>query len=247
MIELAKTVQDGMADLAIFDKDLATENSTPEEMQKRMEAMKIELINKIKNNEEPAPKKASALRRKSIEESIEEQIIESDKSDRPKSRGRRHSNVSFLESSQIESTTTVVAVNNDDFKFKRENSVVEKKLSTKPIDKYCKDIIQDIEKSSKVIDSHVKQFNNSRFESDKLVEQLQAVDKLNELVNFKGEIPEETLKELNNNFKVLTDQVLDTAPTRKRSVSGRRNSRNNLLGDSNLSNQDLLDDLLGKK
>ncbi|XP_028037244.1 lebercilin-like protein [Bombyx mandarina] len=247
MIELAKTVQDGMADLAIFDKDLATENSTPEEMQKRMEAMKIELINKIKNNDEPAPKKASALRRKSTEESIEEQIIESDKSDRPKSRGRRHSNVSFLESSQIESTTTVVAVNNDDFKFKRENSVVEKKLSTKPIDKYCKDIIQDIEKSSKVIDSHVKQFNNSRFESDKLVEQLQAVDKLNELVNFKGEIPEETLKELNNNFKVLTDQVLDTAPTRKRSVSGRRNSRNNLLGDSNLSNQDLLDDLLGKK
>ncbi|XP_037301506.1 LOW QUALITY PROTEIN: myosin-11-like [Manduca sexta] len=245
IIELAKTVQDGMADLAIFDDDLDTKNSTPDEVAKKMEAMKAELIKKIKD-EEPASRKSALLRRRSTEESIEEQIVE-EEPERPKSKGRRSSNVSFYDNAGGDDVSVGNEYKMAEERIKRENSVLERKLSAKPIDKYCKDIIQDIEKSSKVIDKHVKQFNHSRFEGDKIVEQLQVVDKLNEYVNSKGEISETALTELNNNFKVLTESVLEAAPTRKRSVSGRRNSRCNLLGDSNLSNQDLLDDLLGKK
>lgn len=248
IMDLAKTVQDGMADLTIFDEDLDLKSS-PDELQRKMEAMKSELMNKIKSTEEPASRKPSALRRKSTEESIEE-LIESDEQERPKSRGKRNSNVSFYENAAIEETVTTVAIH--DGEMKREGSALERRISGKPIDRYCKDIIQDIEKSSKVIDKHMKCFNQSRFESDKLVQQLEAVDKINEFVNANGEIPESALNELNNNFRMLTDQVFsDVTPVgRKRSISGRRSSRdsrNNLLGDANMTNQDLLDDLLGKK
>lgn len=252
MIELAKTVQDGMADLAIVDDD--SRHATPEEMQKKMEAMKADLMKKIKNNEEPGSRRPSALRRKSleateelVEEQVEEIVIE-----RPKSRGRRGSSVSFYDSSSSEVTATGDE-RNEKITLRRELSITEKKTTGKPIDKYCKDIIQDIEKSSKVIDNHMKQFSQTKFASDKLVEQLQAVDKLNEFVNGAGDIPTEAFSELNNNFKLITEQVLsETVPTvRKRSISGRRNSRvesrTSLLGDSNMSNQDLLEDLLGKK
>lgn len=244
MLELAKTVQDGIADLAIED-EIDFKSSTPEEMQKRMEAMKVDLMNKIKHNEDPLSRKSSALRRKSTEESIEEQIIEEVIIERPKSRGRRGSTVSFYDNAG-----DATGDNNEKLISKRENSALEKK-STKPIDKYCKDIIHDIEKSTKVIDTHIKQFSQSRQVSDKLVEQLQAVDKLNDFVNGKGDIPEETLTELNNNFKMLSEQVINETPIpRKRSVSGRSSrieSRTSILGDAHMSNQDLLEDLLGKK
>lgn len=278
MIELAKTVQEGMAELAIFDDKLDLNNSTPDEVQKKMEVMKAELMHKIKHHEEDKPRKTSALRRLSTEETIEEQILESDElNERPKSRGRRNSSVSFYDNVNVEETTTTVTIN--DYKTdevvtkpqrensvltkiqrensvismaerKRENSVIERKLSGKPIDKYCNDIIQDIEKSSKVIDKHVKQFQHSRFENDQIIQQLQAVDKINELVSCSTEIPSEALTELNNNFKMLTEQVFEAPVARKRSISGRRSSRDvrsNLLGDVGMSNQDLLDDLLGKK
>lgn len=249
MIELAKTVQDGMAELAIYDEDIDYKNSSPDEVQKKIDVLKADLLNKIKNDEVPS-RKASALRRKSTEESIEEEITE-EEVERPKSRGRRNSNVSFYQNITMEETTTTVTINEDQ-KPTRENSALEKKLAGKPVEKYCKDIIQDIEKSNRLIEKHVKQFNNSRFESDKLVQQLQVVDKINDFVNFQGEIPESALSELNNNFKMLTDQVLNEAVpvTRKRSISGRRGSRtesrSNLLDDG-MSNQDLLEDLLGKK
>ncbi|CAH2106922.1 unnamed protein product [Euphydryas editha] len=251
IIELAKTVQDGMADLTIIDDDL--KNTTPDEMHKKMEAMKQDLMNKIKNNEEPRSRKSSALRRMSTEESIEEQIIEEVVIERPKSRGRRGSTVSFYDNSNSDTGNNHTSDESDKIQFKRElSSATEKKVSVKNIDKYCKDIIQDIEKSSKVIDVHMKQFSQSKHAGDKLVEQLQVVDKLNQFVNGSGDIPTEALTELNNNFKMLTEQVFtENAPVRKRSVSGRKNSRieskTNLLGDANMSNQDLLDDLLGKK
>lgn len=253
MIELAKTVQEGMADLAIFDDDIDFKNSSPDEVQKKIEVLKADLLNKIKSDEAPPSRKPSALRRMSTEESIEEEIAESAETERPKSRGRRNSNVSFFENVTVEETSTTVAINHEDRKPVRENSVLERKLSGKPVEKYCKDIIQDIEKSNKLIERHVKQFNSSRFESDKLVQQLEVVDKINEFVNFNGEIPEAALTELNNNFKMLTDKVLTDSvpPTRKRSISGRRSSRSesktNLLDDASMSNQDLLEDLLGKK
>ncbi|XP_050342827.1 filamin-A-interacting protein 1 [Nymphalis io] len=252
IIELAKTVQDGMADLTIIDDNL--KNSTPEEMQKRMEAMKLDLMNKIKNNEEPCSRKSSAIRRMSTEESIEEQIVEEVAIERPKSRGRRNSTVSFYDNSYSDTGNNYsTGDEGDKVHLKREISIVDKKTATKPIEKYCKDIIQDIEKSSKVIDVHMKQFSQSKYAGDKLVEQLQAVDKLNQFVNGSGDIPTETLTELNNNFKMLTEQVFtETVPVaRKRSLSSRKNSRieskTNFLGDANMSNQDLLDDLLGKK
>uniref|UniRef100_A0A2A4JQ47 Lebercilin domain-containing protein n=1 Tax=Heliothis virescens TaxID=7102 RepID=A0A2A4JQ47_HELVI len=250
VMELAKTVQDGMADLAIFDDD--DFRTSPDELHMKMDAMKTELMNKIKSDEAPS-RRPSALRRKSTEESIEEQE-ENEEPERPKSRGRRNSNVSFFEKTAIEDSTTTVAIHEGevDMKIKRETSALERKIAGKPMEKYCQDIIQDIEKSSKVIDKHMKCFNQSRFESDKLVQQLEAVDKINEFVNANGEIPESALNELNNNFKMLTDQVFtDVIPIgRKRSISGRRGSREsktNLLGDANMTNQDLLDDLLGKK
>ncbi|CAK1604600.1 unnamed protein product [Parnassius mnemosyne] len=256
ILELAKTVQDGMADLAISDEDDALRNCSPDEMQKKLEILKADLLNKIKNNDEPMSRRNSALRRKSTEESIEEKIEAEVEIERPKSRVRRNSNVSFHDSITVEETNTKITIHDfttdeSDKKPKRENSGIERKQG-KPIETYCKDIIQDLEKSSKLIDRHIKQFSNTKFESDKLVQQLQAVDKINELVNSNVEIPDEALSELNNNFKILTDQVLTEAPiARKRSVSGRKNSRlesrNSLLGDANMSNQDLLDDLLGKK
>lgn len=253
MLELAKTVQDGMADLAIFDEDIDFKNTSPDEVQKKIEVLKADLLTKLRNDEAPS-RKPSALRRRSTEESIEEEITE-EEVERPKSRGRRNSNVSFYENITVEETTTSVIINSDDQKPKertRESSALERKLGGKPVEKYCKDIMQDIEKSNKLIEKHVQQFNSSRFESDKLVQQLQAVDKINDFVNFNGDIPESALTELNNNFKMLTDQVLSdpTPATRKRSISGRRGSRtesrSNLLDDG-MSNQDLLEDLLGKK
>lgn len=270
MVDIAKTVQDGMAELSIFDEDIKA--VSPDEVQQKMESMKIELMNKIKNNDEQR-RSSALLRRKSTEESIEEQIIEVE-DERPKSRGRRNSNVSFFEKVEVEETTPTAVheykTSLSDYKSgddvdiikpkreisgmertKRENSALERKLSGKPLDKYCKDIIHEIEKSNKVIDKHVKQFNSSKFENDKIVQQLQAVDKMNDLVNGTMEIPDEALVELNNNFKMLTNQVLSDGPApRKRTISGRRGSRDsraNLLGDVSMSNQDLLDDLLGKK
>lgn len=251
IIELAKTVQDGMADLTIYDEDLDLKSS-PDELHRKMESMKTELMKKIKNDES-ASRRPSALRRKSTEDSIDEQI-EIEEPERPKSRGRRNSGVSFFEQAAIEESTTTVAIHEGEteMKIKRETSALERRIAGKPMEKYCKDIIQDIEQSSKVIDKHMQCFNQSRFESDKLVEQLEAVDRINEFVNSNGEIPESALNELNNNFKMLTDQVFtDVVPVaRKRSISGRRSSRDsrtNLLGDANMTNQDLLNDLLGKK
>ncbi|CAH2075625.1 unnamed protein product, partial [Iphiclides podalirius] len=251
VVEIAKAVQNGMADLAIADEDNALQNCSPEEMQERMEILKADLLKKIKSNDEPLSRRNSGLRRKSTEESIEEQIEVETEIERPKSRGRRNSSVSFYES--VEETTTKIVVNditNDaDKKAKRQ--------AAKPIETYCKGIMQDLEKSSKVIDRHIKQFNSTKHDSDRLVERLRAVDKVNDLVNSNGGIPEAALSELNDNFKALTDQVLDSAPAlRKRSVSGRRSTRpeprspgarSDLLGDLNMTNQDLLDDLLGKK
>ncbi|KOB58016.1 Trafficking protein particle complex subunit 3 [Operophtera brumata] len=279
MLELAKSVQDGMAELAIFDDKSDLNNLSPDEVQKKIEVMKADLMHKIKQSDDK-PRKTSALRRMSTEESIEEQVVESDEIDeRPKSRGRRNSSVSFYSNvNNIEETTSTVTINDcksgDEMaivKPKRENSIItkiqrensvtsmaerrrensERKLSGKPIDKYCKDIIHDIEKSTKVIDHHVKQFQQTRFDNEHIVEQLQAVDKINELVSGNIEIPKEALTELNNNFKMLSDQVFnELPPARKRSVSGRKSSReirSNLLGDVGMSNQDLLDDLLRKK
>ncbi|CAG4976982.1 unnamed protein product [Colias eurytheme] len=255
VLELARTVRDGMADLAIVD-DVDLASAPPEDVQKKMELMKTQLMNQIIKNEQPPSRKPSALRRKSTEEAIEERVVED--IERPKSRGRRNSTVSFIETSNaatISGGTSDRGPGDDvgEFCLRRESGVAERKLSGKSVDKYCKDIFQDIEKSSKVIDVHMKRLSQSRFDSDKLVEQLHAVDKMNELVNARGDIPDEALSELNNNFKLLTDHVFtESVPiTRKRSVSGRRNSRvesrSNLLGDANMSNQDLLDDLLGKK
>ncbi|KAL4709984.1 hypothetical protein ACJJTC_001029 [Scirpophaga incertulas] len=252
MIELAKTVQDGMAELAIYDDDLGFKNS-PEAVQKKIEALKADLMTKLKSDDTPS-RRHSALRRQSTEESIEEEINESGQGERPLSRGRRNSSISFTGGITVEETSTKITLNGTASKLSRENSVLERKLpSGAPVDKYCNDIMQDIEKSNKLIEKHVKDFNTSRFESDKLVQQLQAVDKINDYVNSQGDIPEETLKELNNNFKILSEQVLvDSLPSgRKRSVSGRRNSRTesrtNLLDDTGMSNQDLLEDLLGRK
>ncbi|KAJ8733063.1 hypothetical protein PYW07_015662 [Mythimna separata] len=250
IMELAKTVQDGMADLTIYDDDFHSKSS-PDELHSKMEAMKTELMNKIKSEETPS-RKTSALRRKnSTEESIEEQS-ESEEQERPKSRGRRNSTVSFFDTS-VEETVTTVAIHHEDKAIKRQTSALERKIAGKPMEKYCKDIIQDIEKSSQVIDKHVRSFNQSRYDNEKLVQQLEAVDKINEFVNANGEIPESALNELNNNFQMLTEQVFtDIVPAtgRKRSISSRKNSREsrtNLLGDANMTNQQLLDDLLGKK
>lgn len=243
IVELAKTVQDGMADLAIYDDELDSNN--PEEIQKKLELMKTDLIKKIKNDE-PVSRKSSALRRKSTEESIEEEIMEIE---RPISRGRKNSTVSFYGNSEDNSVVSTSTTENGT-KLQRESSNVDKRLSGKPIEKYCIDIIQDIEKSNKVIEKHVQQYNHSIFENDKLVEQLQVVDKINEFVSTNGEIPKSALTELNNNFKMLTDQMFSDVPSRKRSISGKRGSREtkpNLLVDTNMTNQDMLDDLLGKK
>lgn len=247
-----------MADLTIFD-EIDLENPTPEEMQKKIDIMKADLLNKIKHDD-PLSRKGSSVRRQSTEESIEEQI-DDEVLERPKSRGRRGSNVSFYDNVNIEETTTIVSINDyrdrqggggeGDTKLKRENSALEKRIAGKPMEKYCKDIIHDIEKSSKVIDKHIKHFNNSKFEGDKIVESLHAVDKINEYVNLNGEIPEETLAELNNNFKMLTEQVFTEAPaTRKRAIAdrkGSKESKTSLLGDDTMTNQDLLNDLLGRK
>ena len=218
IIEIAKTIQDGMADLSIVDKNSSSD--------KKMEAMKVELMNKIKNNEGNS-RRPSAVRRQSTEESIEEVI------DRPKSRGL--SSVSFYDNS-----------NSDEDKMPLKKDFTDKK--EKPLDKYCKDIIQDIEKSSKVIDNHVKQFSQNKYTGDKLVEKLQEIDKLNEIVNKNGVIPDEALTELNNNFKMLTEQVFTESVPKKRIISGKKSSRVDLnFLDDDMSNQDLLEDLLGKK
>lgn len=260
MLELAKTVQEGMADLSIFDE--LEKNTSPEDMERKIEIMKANLMNKIKvDKEEPVTKKPSAVRRQSTEESIEEQIVE--EIERPKSRGRRSSSVSFYDGGNItttiqENTTTTIAINDyrsgrgdeiEKFKPKRETRATDNN-SVKNIDKYCNDIIKDIEKSTKVIDKHMKQFNYSKCEGDKLVEQLQMVDRLNDIVSSTGEVPNDNLEELNNNFTMLTENVFsENAVARKRSISSRRGSsksRNDVLGDANMSNQDLLNDLLGR-
>ncbi|KAJ2946826.1 hypothetical protein O0L34_g16153 [Tuta absoluta] len=253
MIEIAKAVQEGMADLSIFD-ELEKSASPTDDMQKKLEYMKKDLMNKIKSDES----KKACIRRQSTEESIEEQIYEDDvPPERPKSRGRRGSSVSFY--NEIEETTTTVSINDyrsgDEMALAKPKSRVssgtDRRIGGKPLDKYCKDIMHDIETSSRVIDKHMKQFTHSRNESDRLVEQLNVVDKMNDFVNSDGQIPAETLHELNNNFKMLTDNVMTDAPVaRKRSISGRRSSRiesQNGLDDPSLSNQDLLNDLLGRK
>lgn len=276
MIELAKSVQDGMAELAIIDDAPARVDSAPQsEAQRKMDAMKTDLMNKIRTQEDEKPRVTSALSRiMSTEESIEPQAGEKEELERPKSRGRRNSSVSFYDNVEIEESTTTVAINDtaghskphreNSFvtKLQRENSVLnmaerrlsstEKKMAGKPIiEKYCQEIIHEIDKSSKVIDSHVKQFQTSRFQNEQIVQQLQSVDKIHSLVSSSGEIPSAALTELNNNFKVLTNQMFSDAPSaRKRSISSRRgskDSRSTLMGDVGMSNQDLLDDLLGKK
>ncbi|XP_041976694.1 lebercilin [Aricia agestis] len=253
IIELAKTIQDGMADLSIVDDEMRLRNSSPEDMQKRMEAMKADLMSKIKNNEEvsqPGSRKSSAIRRQSTEETIEEQVDEEPIIERPKSRVRRNSALSFDGFTDVTVFGNGFCTSEEKSVMKRENSMIERKASSKPIDKYCKDIMHDIEKSAKVIDVHMKQFSHTQQVSEKLVEQLQAVDKFNDLVNGKGDMSEEALQELNNNFNVLSQTVEAPIP-RKRSISGRRNSRvesrTSILGDANMSNQDLLNDLLGHK
>lgn len=262
IVDLAKTVQDGIADLAIFDDELHVEQQ--DELHKKIEVMKTELMKRIKSDEPTPSRKTSALRRKTPEEAIEEHP-EYEINERPKSRGRRNSSVSFYEESNITESTTTIAVHETDKQVcvKRENSSIgergvkregsalnERLIDGKPIDKYCKDIMQDIEKSNKVIDKHMKAFGQPRFESDKLVEQLEAVDKINEFVNGSGDIPEAALSELNNNFKMLTENVFSEAPlARKRSISSRKNSRDartNLLADT-MTNQEMLEDLLGRK
>lgn len=250
MIELSKTVQNGMADLSLYDEPINYKNSSPEEVQKKIEAMKVDLLNKIKNNEDPIPTASSTLRKYSTE-SIEEENETVKQVERPKSRGIR-SSVSFYGNSVAEEVSGLEKGNGDsDTKLKRENSVLERKLSGKPLDKYCKDMIVDIEKSNKVIDRHMKELTSSKLMSDNLVQQLEAVDKINDYVNQKGDIPDETLVELNNNFKVLTSEIAEVIPVaRKRSTSGRISSGHknyNLFGDASMSNQDLLNDLLGKK
>lgn len=262
IIEIAKTVQDGMAELAIFDDELDFKNVSPDEMQKKLDAMKAELVSKIKNNEDPLSRKSSAIRKRSTDESIEEKIEEVDETERPKSRGRRHSNVSFYTDGTVDDNSTTItksevkAVEINETtpaaRIKRENSALERKISGKPIEKYCTEIIHDIERSSKVIDKHMREFSQSKFDNEQIVQQLQAVDKINNIVNAKGEIPPEAFSELNNNFNMLTEHVLSEVPVaRKRSISSRKNSRieskTNIFGDSSLSNQDLLNDLLGKK
>lgn len=261
MIDLAKTVQEGMADLSIFEE--LEKNTSSDDMEKKIEIMKADLMNKIKlDKEEPATKKPSVIRRQSTEESIEENIVE--EIERPKSRGRRSSCVSFYDGGNINATiqenaTTTVAINDyrsgrgdeiEKNRLKKENASAVEKKTGKNIDKYCNEIIHDIEKSTKVIDKHMKQFNYSKLESDKLVEQLQMVDKLNELVSSTGDMPNDSLEELNNNFQMLTENVFtENTVARKRSISSRRGSsksKNDLLGDANMTNQDLLNDLLGK-
>lgn len=232
--------------MSLLDDDIDFQNNAPEEVQKKMETMKSELMNKIKNNEEPGSKRG-VLKKKSTGESIEEHLEYDEEIERPKSRGRRTSFFDEVPLPAEEINVTTVALTN----VHRENSAVEKKLQGKPIEKYCKDIMQDIEKSTKVIDRHVKEFSTSRYESEKLVQQLQAVDKINEYVMTKGALPQEAFDELDNNFKKLTEQVVETIPAgRKRSMSSRRSSksdRSSVYGDSSMSNQDLLNDLLGKK
>lgn len=259
MIELAKTVQDGMADMSIFDEEIDFNNTAPEVVQKKINTMKEDLLHKIKNNEEPVPRLSSAVRRYSTEETIEEVEEIKEVLERPKSRGRS-ANVSFFGDTSVEETSSIVTVHHHGSgdegptKLRRESSTLERKSSAKPIDKYCTDIIQNIERSNRVIDRHMKEFSSSKLESDKLVEKLQAVDKISDFMNNKGDIPEDTFTELNNNFKVLTNQAIESIPVaRKRSVSSRRSSvqrsesKSNLFGDSSMSNQDLLEDLLGKK
>lgn len=256
IIELAKTVQDGMAELSIFEEENDLTSTSPEEMERKMEILKKDLLNKIKKNEDLEPRLASSLRRYSTEGSTDE--IEEKETDRPTSRGLKSGGISFFGDVTLDENPTVAKVNNlgsgdEGTKLKREHSTVERKLSGKSVDGYCKTIIQDIEKSSKVIDRHVKEFNSTKIESEKLVKQLEVVDKISEFVS-EQDIPEETLVELNNNFKMLTNQISENTPiARKRSISNRKasipksESRNNLFGDASLSNQDLLDDLLGKK
>ncbi|XP_011548452.3 lebercilin-like protein isoform X1 [Plutella xylostella] len=254
MLEMAKTVQEGMAGLSLFEEEIDFHNTAHEDVQKKIESMKIDFMNKIKNNEDPLSRKAS-LKSGSEKDSMEEKIeTNQDEEERPKSRGRRTSRVSLLNETKVEETVASHSSNynrGNEMKLKRENSIVDRRNS-KPIDKYCNNIMQDIEKSSQIIDRHVKEFNTTKFDGEKLVQQLHAVDKINEYVTANGDIPDEAFEELNNNFKMLTDQVMsETLPiAKKRTLSGRgtkTEGRGNLFGDSSMSNQDLLDDLLGKK
>lgn len=298
-----------MTDLKIFDEDIDFDTDG-DELQMKMASMKADLMKKVKSKDEPTSRKPS-LRRTSTDESLDDDVFDN-RDERPSSRCRKNSSVSFYENIVVEENSTSFTINNykpgDEFDKKRETnsftarssvtaksnkiseesdrkpkretsnldrilskpsnstsngdipgpkregSNLDRILSGKPMDKYCKNIISDIEKSNKVIDKHLKDFTQSKTESDKLVEQLEAVDKMNEYVMSNGDIPSETLSELNNNFKMLSDSVFnDTLPVhRKRSVSGRRTSaisdgKANPFGDASMSNQDLLNDLLGKK
>ncbi|GBP80537.1 hypothetical protein EVAR_39407_1 [Eumeta japonica] len=253
--DLTRTVQNGMNNLSLFDDEIDFTDYSSDAAQKKIEAMKAEMMKKIKNKEDAPTRKSSAVRKysadESIEEQIEEEVVENENSYTKFPKVRQNSAVIFNNKTHLEESadSTKESVSADE----EQDEIVENKNFKAPINKYCKDIIAGIEKSSKIIDKHIDEFKSSKIEGDRIVEQLHAVDKMNELVTSRNDIPEEALVELNNNFKMLTDQVYnDIQPTKKRLSSGklsasRSNSRANLFGDANLSNKDLLNDLLGKK
>ncbi|CAK1552744.1 unnamed protein product [Leptosia nina] len=229
--ELARAVRDGIADLTI-DDDRLTECATPEDTRIRMRAMKMDLMTKIINNEESTSRRASALRGRSSEESTEEELTRGPT--RPVSRGRRSSAVCFSEADEDAPGSTDLAAGDD------VDRASARKLSGKQ-EKYCKNILEDIEKSSRVIDVHVRQLSAVQSAGDRIAEQLRAVDRVNELVNAKGDVPEPALTRLQERFQSLSEHVVARGP------SGRRAKVSTLLDDEALTNRDLLDDLLGKK
>ncbi|XP_047520951.1 uncharacterized protein LOC125060207 [Pieris napi] len=218
-VDLAKAVQEGMAGVGIREQRVAgTENS-----QSKMEVMKTDLMNRIRNNEEPPSRKTSALRRQSTEESVDEYVVE--EAGRLEVRVRRSSGVSFYEAGRGESETDTERGTGDGTQTGRR------------AERYCKDILEDIEKSSRVIDVHVRQLSAAAGAGERLASQLRAVDRVNELVNARGDLPAGAISQLQNEFEALSQHAL---PSRLRPAA-------DLLGDRALSNRDLLDDLLGKK
>ncbi|XP_022121942.2 uncharacterized protein LOC110997886 [Pieris rapae] len=214
-VDLAKAVQEGMASVGIREQRIAgTENS-----QSKMEAMKTDLMNRIRNNEEPRSRKTSALRRQATEESVSEYVVEE------AGRARRSSGVSFYEAGRGESETDTERGTGDGTQMGRR------------AERYCKDILEDIEKSSRVIDVHVRQLSAATGAGERLASQLRAVDRVNELVNARGDLPAGAISQLQDEFEALSQHAL---PPRLRPAA-------DLLGDRALSNRDLLDDLLGKK
>ncbi|CAH3989363.1 unnamed protein product [Pieris brassicae] len=212
-VDLVKAVQEGMASVGIREQRITcTENS-----QSKMETMKTDLMNRIRNNEEPPSRKTSALRRQSTEASVDEYVVEE------VGRARRSSGVSFYEAGRGESET--------------ERGTGDGTQTGRRSERYCKDILEDIEKSSRVIDVHVRQLSAAAGAGERLASQLRAVDRVNELVNARGDLPAAAISQLQDEFEALSQHAL---PSRLRPAA-------DLLGDRALSNRDLLDDLLGKK